>query len=225
MGRSITYALAAREAEIVCHGGQDRNRLREMVNYIQANGGSASGVFMPFSNADEVPALIERVGEVDVLVVAFGPIVYETLARTTTAQWRSMVELNLLVPGILLSYYLPRMVERGWGRIVLFCGPHGDTVRGFQHIGAYSAAKAGVASLCRSAALQTHGQNVTVNAVALGYVETEYMSEKAKSHARERSPRRALISPERVARLVDYLVMAEEPDVNGAVIPMDQGLV
>jgi 3-oxoacyl-[acyl-carrier protein] reductase len=107
---------------------------------------------------------------------------------------------------------------------VLFGGPHSDAIRGFRRIAAYSAAKAGLATLCKSAAMQTNGANVTVNLIAPGYVETEYLSEPERRDARRKSPRKALIAPERVARLVNHIVLAEEPDMNGAIIALDQGL-
>jgi 3-oxoacyl-[acyl-carrier protein] reductase len=65
---------------------------------------------------------------------------------------------------------------------------------------------------------------VAVNLIAPGYVDTEYLSPVQRKNLSSKSPRGALIPPERVARLVNQLILAEEPDMNGAVITLDQGL-
>lgn len=224
IGRAISYSLAESGASVIVHGGRNKASLDRTVHYINRRGGRAIGFPLYLERACDILPALDTLGEIDILVVAFGPIRYASLADTDPTEWFRMIDLNLGLPGLLISRYLPKMVGSGWGRIVLFGGPRADRNRGFRETAAYSAAKAGVASLCRSAAVQTGGANVSVNAVAPGYVDTEYLSREQRSRDTGRSPRRALISPERVSRLVNHLVCAEEPDVNGAVIPIDQGL-
>ncbi|MFW5827754.1 MAG: SDR family oxidoreductase, partial [Alkalispirochaeta sp.] len=65
---------------------------------------------------------------------------------------------------------------------------------------------------------------VAVNLIAPGYVDTEFLSADQRKELARKSPRGALIPPERVARLVNLLILADEPDMNGAVITLDQGL-
>ncbi|MFW5694045.1 MAG: SDR family NAD(P)-dependent oxidoreductase [Alkalispirochaeta sp.] len=224
IGRAVSYALAAQGASIICHGGHNQDKLDRVVSYIQEHGGKARGLLVPMERATDIVPHLNGLGRVDILVVAMGPIAYRPLADTDDATWQQMIDLNLVLPGLLVSRYLPAMVTSGWGRVVLFGGPHGDTLRGFRTIAAYGAAKAGVASLCKSAAQQTNGQNVAVNLIAPGYVDTEYLSAAQRKQLIGKSPRGALISPERVARLVNQLVLADEPDMNGAMITLDQGL-
>jgi 3-oxoacyl-[acyl-carrier protein] reductase len=224
IGRAVSYALASQGASIICHGGHNQDKLDRVVTYIQQHGGKARGLLVPLERASDILPHLGRLGEVDILVVAMGPIAYGSLAETDPSTWQQMVDLNLVLPGVLISRYLPAMVDAGWGRIVLFGGPHGDTLRGFQTIAAYGAAKSGLSSLCKSASRQTRGQNVAVNLIAPGYVDTEYLSPVQRKNLSSKSPRGALIPPERVARLVNQLILAEEPDMNGAVITLDQGL-
>lgn len=224
IGRAVSYALAAQGATIICHGGHNQDKLDRVVTYIREHGGKARGLLVPLERATDLLPHLDSLGGVDILIVALGPISYRSLEDTDPATWQQMVDLNLVLPGMLVSRYLPAMVKSGWGRIVLFGGPHGDTLRGFRTIAAYGAAKTGLSSLCKSAAQQTHGQNVAVNLIAPGYVDTEYLSPDQKKNLRSKSPRGELILPERVARLVNQLILAEEPDMNGAVITFDQGL-
>ena len=224
IGRAVTYALASVGATVVCHGGTDEERLERVVQYIQANGGRARGLFVPLRQGDELLPYLPEIGTVDILVVSMGPVVYRSLAETDADDWRRMINLNLLVPGLLVSHYLPRMVERGWGRVVLFAGPSADSIRGYKDIAAYGAAKSGVVTLGKSAARQTHGTNISVNCISPGYVNTEYLSVEERERTQRKAPTGVLTAPERIARLVNHLILAEEPDVNGAVITVDQGL-
>ncbi len=224
IGRAVSYSLAAEGSLVTVHGGSDRERLARTVQYIKNRGGRARGLLLRLDRGRDILSTLDSLGTIDILVVSFGPIQYASLAETDPGDWSRMIELNLTLPGLLVSRYLPRMIKSGWGRIVLFAGPRADHQIGFRENAAYSAAKAGVVSLCRSAALQTGGANVSINAVSPGYVDTEYLKPEDRARGRERSPRRSLITPERVARLVHHLVCAEEPDINGAVIPIDQGL-
>ncbi|HKK48252.1 MAG TPA: SDR family oxidoreductase [Alkalispirochaeta sp.] len=224
IGRAVSYALASQGASIICHGGHNQDKLDRVVSYIQDHGGKARGLLVPLERATDIIPHLGSLGGVDILVVALGPIAYHSLADTDHDTRQRLVDLNLVLPGLLLSRYLPAMVDAGWGRIVLFGGPHGDTLRGFRTIAAYGAAKTGLASLCKSAAQQTQGENVAVNLIAPGYVDTEYLSVNQRNELTRKSPRGALIPPERVARLVNMLILADEADMNGAVITLDQGL-
>ncbi|MFW6328967.1 MAG: SDR family NAD(P)-dependent oxidoreductase, partial [Alkalispirochaetaceae bacterium] len=147
-----------------------------------------------------------------------------SLAETTAADWRRMVDLNLILPGSLVSLLAPVMAANGWGRIVLFGGTRTEQIRGFRTIAAYSAAKTGVGSLVRSAAMEFGDRGVAINAVAPGYVQTEYLSAVEIRRLAMKSPDKTLIPPSSLAQFVLNLILQRSTIVNGAVIPADKGL-
>ena len=224
IGRAVSYMLAAQGASVVVPGGHDGERLDQVVRYIKNHGGVARKLLKRIDRAADFLPSLEDIGDIDILVVSFGPVFYGSIEQTDPVEWARLTELNLVLPGILVSRFLPPMQRRRWGRIVLFGGPRSAPQGGFREIPAYSAAKAGVESLCRSAARSTGNANISINVVSPGYVDTEYLDDATREELRRRAPRKTLIPPERVARIVRNLVCAEEPDVHGAVIPVDQGL-
>jgi len=225
IGRAVTYNLASHGAAVICHGGHDQDKVDDAVSYVRARGGEARGLVLELTHAGDILSQLDALVGVDIVVVSYGPIAYAPLAKTGPDVWQRIVEMNLTLPGLVLSYYLPKMVRRGWGRIVLFGGPHSGSIRGYKEIAAYGAAKLGLSSLVRSAAYEARGANVTVNLVSPGYVDTEYLTEHRRQTGITQSPQGYLIPPERIARVICDIICSEEPDVNGAVIAVDQGIV
>jgi hypothetical protein len=131
IGRAVTYSLAAQGASVVCHAGHDREKLDRVVGYIRAHGGRARSLFAPIHRADDILPRLDEAGAVDILVVAMGPISYGSLAQTDVETWRGDDRTQPSAAGA-PPFPLPsRMVSAGWGRVVLFGGPHSDAIRGF----------------------------------------------------------------------------------------------
>lgn len=225
IGRAVTYNLASHGASVICHGGHDQDKIDEIVSYVRSRGGTARGLLLPLERADDLILHLRSLTGIDIVVVAYGPVVYAPLAKTTPKMWRSLAEINVMLPGIVVSHYLPHMMAQGWGRIVLFGGPYSGSIRGYTEIAAYGATKLALSSLVRSAAYEARGTNVTTNLISPGYVDTEYLTDYRRSVGIARSPQGQLIPPERIARVICDIICTEEPDVNGAVIAVDQGIV
>lgn len=224
IGRQVSVQLAEAGAHLVVHGGQNREKLTSLLRELHEKGLSAEGFIQKVRHADELLDSVRKRMPFDIVVVAFGPLLQKPLAETSYAEWRRIVELNLTLPGAVVSLTAPEMAERGWGRIILFGGTQTEQIRGFRTVAAYSAAKTGIGSLVRSAAKEFGDRGVAINAVTPGYVETEYLSRPTVRRLAMRSPDKTLIPASSLARFVLNLVIQRSTIVNGAVIPMDKGL-
>jgi NAD(P)-dependent dehydrogenase (short-subunit alcohol dehydrogenase family) len=133
-----------------------------------------------------------------------------------------MVLGNLAFPGTIVSLALCGMIKRRWGRILLFGGTNTDTIRGFTSTAAYSAAKTALGVIAKSAAKTAGKHGITCNVICPGLTDTEYLDEEARAYNRERSPSGKALSPAEIA--LGALGILENPAINGAVVPVDQGL-
>lgn len=227
IGAAVCLRLASEGVEVFVHGGHRSDAVGGVIEACRERGVRAAGEVRAFESARDassLPALAEEKlgGRIDTLVVAFGPYLKRALLDTGNEQWRRLVELNLLLPAMLVTWFLPRMTAAGDGRILLFGAPKAETNPGFHEIGAYAAAKAGLVSLVRSVAKQYGAKGVRANLIAPGYVDTEYLSEAERQTAKRRAPGATLITPQSIAGLAWHLLSSSA--VNGAVIPADGGL-
>jgi NAD(P)-dependent dehydrogenase (short-subunit alcohol dehydrogenase family) len=115
------------------------------------------------------------------------------------------------------------MINNGWGRILLFGGTNTDTIRGFSTTAAYSAAKTALGVLAKSVAKSAGSHGVSCNVLCPGLTDTEYGDAEARAYNRSRSPGGKALDPVEIARLAADIL--ENPQVNGAIIPVDKGVV
>jgi NAD(P)-dependent dehydrogenase (short-subunit alcohol dehydrogenase family) len=115
------------------------------------------------------------------------------------------------------------MMRRNWGRILLFGGTNTDTIRGYRTSAAYSAAKTALGVVAKSAARTGASRGVTCNVVCPGLTDTEYLNGEEGRYNRERNPSGKALNPEEIA--LAALGILENPHINGAILPVDGGLV
>jgi len=170
----------------------------------------------------------------DVLVVNAGEGIAAPLAKTDDALWDSALTINLTAPFRFLREFVPPMVERGFGRVVVIASVAGKV--GAPYISAYAAAKHGVLGLVRSVAPEVATSGVTINAVCPGYVDTpmtqrsiETIVERtgrseaeARATLENQQPIKRLITCNEVAAAVSFCVR-DEGALNGQSIVLDGG--
>jgi len=223
IGRAVALTLAERGAELTVHGGSSAERLENTLKTIKERGAKGDGFLLRIESPASAEEIIARAPKPDILVCAWGPFKRGKLEALDREFWQDMVESNLVFPGVLVSLCLRGMMERRWGRILLFGGTNTDTLRGFTTTTAYSAAKTALGVLAKSTALTAASHGVTCNVLCPGLTDTEYSTEEMLRYNRGKSLCGKPLSPEQIA--LTALNILEDASLNGAVIPVDQGIV
>jgi len=145
--------------------------------------------------------------------------------RMKPEEWQSVIDTNLSSVFHLSRGLLRGMTKARWGRIVNISSVVGSMGNPGQIN--YAAAKAGMEGFCRALAAEVASRNITVNAVAPGFIDTD-MTKKLDATQQtkllERVPAGRLGSPEEVASLVDYLASEQAAYINGETIHINGGL-
>lgn len=157
---------------------------------------------------DEFPPLREKLCKADILCVSYGPFVQKPLHLTTAQDWQTLALYDYALAGIAVSSVLPGMMERKFGRIVLFGGTRTESVRSYKTNAAYAGAKTAISVLVKSVSAEYRKYGVTCNAVLPGFVN----GAKDKSDA---------VSALSVAQLAFFLIQNE--DLNGVLLNVDRG--
>lgn len=173
LGRAMALEFA-REGAQVAVSGRRADRLEQIVGLIEAVGSKGVAIPCDVADEDQVAAAARRVedalGRIDVVVANAGFGVGGRLERTSAAEWRRQLEVNVVGLMMTVRYALPAL-RRARGRVVLvgsvaaFLGVPGN--------GAYSASKAAVRSIGETLSLELAGSGVTCTTLHPGFVESE----------------------------------------------------
>ena len=146
------------------------------------------------------------------------------LAIMHNSQIENLVKVNTISPMVLTKYVVRWMLADGGGRIVNVSSIIGFT--GYSGLSVYGATKASMLGFTRSLAREVGRSNITVNAVAPGFLETEMtkgLDGEQREQVARRSALRRLADPEDVANAIEYLLSDKAGSVTGTVITVDAG--
>ena len=167
----------------------------------------------------------KALGGVHILVNNAGTSRDRALWRLTDEDWRSVIDTNLTGAFLMIREVSPIFRKQSDGKIVNVASIH--AVRGEFGLANYSASKAGLVALTRSAALELGPSNVNVNAVAPGYIRTPRLTSSVPAElldrAREKAALGRLGDPQDVANVVIFLCSEYARHITGTVIPVDGG--
>jgi 3-oxoacyl-[acyl-carrier protein] reductase len=170
--------------------------------------------------------VIEKYGEIDVLVNNAGIVKDALVTKMTEEQWDRVLDVDLKGPFNMIQSVVDTMIEHKIGEIINVS----SVVGVFGNIGQanYSAAKAGLIGLTKTLAKELGKRGIRVNAVAPGFIQTHMtasLPEKVLDAMKEKTPLKRLGLPSDVAYAIMFLASDEANFVNGIVLPVDGGLV
>ena len=228
IGRAIALSLAAAGAEVVVNYATSPDAAAEVVAAIEAAGGRAWSLQADVADEEQVEAMVkavlERSGRLDVLVNNAGITRDGLLMRMKTADWQSVINLNLTGVFLCTRAVSRSMLKARSGRIINITSVVG--LMGNPGQANYSAAKAGVIGFTRSTAAEFAARGVTVNAVAPGFIATDMTKDLDPTPILQAIPLGRLGAPEEVAGAVRFL--AADPAaayITGQVLQVDGGMV
>jgi len=230
IGRSIATTLAAAGATVVVNYKGNQAAADEVVRAIEAAEGVALAVQADISKPDEVERLfkgvLERYGKIDILVNNAGITRDTLLLRMKEDDFDAVIDTNLRGVYLCTKAALRPMTKARSGRIINITSVVG--LMGNAGQSNYAAAKAGIIGFTKAAAREMASRNITVNAVAPGYVETELtgvLSDQIRTAILENIPLGRMGTPQDVANVVCFLASAAAAYITGQTLTMDGGMV
>ncbi|ETW14470.1 3-oxoacyl-ACP reductase [Roseivivax marinus] len=181
------------------------------------------------SDAEAVTALpkqaAEAMGSVDILVNNAGITRDNIFMRMSDDEWTQVLEVNLTAAFRLSKGVLRGMMKSRWGRIVNVSSVVGATGNPGQ--GNYAAAKAGLVGMTKSLAYEVASRNITVNAVAPGFIETamtEKLNDEQKQQILDQIPSGRMGTPEEIAAAALFLASPGASYVTGTTLHVNGGM-
>jgi 3-oxoacyl-[acyl-carrier protein] reductase len=230
IGRAIALELARRGASVVVNYNANADAAAEVVDAIRAQGGQAIAVQADVGDFDQAARLIDTaidtLGRIDILVNNAGTTRDQLLALMKEEDWDLVLCTNLKGVFNCCKAAARQMMRQRSGRIVNISSVSGIAGQGGQTN--YAASKAGMIGFTKSLAKELGPRNVTVNAVAPGFVLTDltaYLSEDLQRRAIETTPLRRMGEPEEIAYAVAFLASDLASFITGEVLTVDGGLV
>ncbi|MCT2585836.1 SDR family NAD(P)-dependent oxidoreductase [Actinophytocola gossypii] len=222
----------AEQGAAVAIAGRSPEKATELAEKLTANGHTALPLALDVVDPGSIDAAVSEMdkawGGIDVLVNSASKLVTVPAEHFDPDEWTEVVRANL-VGAFLLSQRVGRhMLERGSGRIIHLSSVRGDA-GGRMGFSAYGASKAGVNLLVKQLATEWGGRGVTVNAVAPGFMRTDFVeaaqqNQQFVARLRQRIPIGRFAEPDEVASAVTYLASPLARFVNGQVIYVDGGV-
>jgi len=228
IGRETAVALAEAGAKVAV-AARNEEKLAALVKDITAAGGAAFAVKMDVAEAEQIKAgfkaVLERFGRLDILVNN-AAITRDGLAlRMKQEDWDAVIRTNLTGAHLCIQQAMSTMMRARAGRIINITSVVAQTGNAGQ--ANYVAAKAGLIGLTKAIAMEIASRNITVNAVAPGFIETpmtDVLSAEVKENLKTRIPLGRMGCPRDVAAAIVFLASDEAGYITGHVLDVNGGM-
>ncbi|MFQ9148499.1 MAG: 3-oxoacyl-[acyl-carrier-protein] reductase [Eubacteriales bacterium] len=227
IGKAIAEKFAAEGASVAILYSSNSASADAVVEEIRNAGGTAKAYQCHVENSDEVGKTIDDVvndlGKIDILVNNAGITRDKLLMMMKEEDFDDVISVNLKGAYNTMRKVCPMLARQRWGRIINLSSIAG--INGNAGQVNYSASKAGLIGMTKSAAREFAGRGITVNAIAPGFVETD-MTEKFASdeNVMKRIPVGRMGRPDEIASLALFLASDAAAYITGEVIRIDGGL-
>ena len=228
LGKTIAIELARNGAKVAC-ADIDERRLPEALQAIADVGGVAEAFVCDVTKRESVDkvvdGVVEKWGKLDILVNNAGITRDTLLPRMSDDEWGAVITVNLTSAFLFSRAASREMMRARYGRIINMSSVSG--IIGNPGQTNYSASKAGLIGLTRSLSRELAGRNVTINAVAPGFIEsdmTKALGEVVIQEAKKRIPAKRMGTADDVAGAVLFLASRAAGYITGHVLVVDGGM-
>ncbi|MGB7876380.1 MAG: 3-oxoacyl-[acyl-carrier-protein] reductase [Anaerolineales bacterium] len=229
IGRSVALELAVRGASVVVNYNTSLGRAEEVVHQIEAGGGKAAAFQADVSNFEAAGNLVkfavETFGNLHILVNNAGITRDMVIMMMPESDWDAVIDTNLKSTFNCSKAAVRHMMRRRYGRIISIASVAGQMGNPGQTN--YSASKGGQIAFTKALAREVAARNITVNAIAPGFVQTEIvntMPEGTLEAALELVPLSRIGQPEEIAYAVAFLASDQAGYITGQVLGVDGGM-
>ena len=241
IGYAIAHAFLAEGADVIINGRSEA-KVQDAVAQLQASvtGGAVSGIVADFGDAGQTEHLLDRLGEVDILVNNVGLFDLAPFHSIPDSEWQHYFEVNVMSGVRLSRHVLDGMIAKRWGRIIFIGSESGVNIPADMiH---YGLTKAASLALSNGLSKLTRGTEVTVNTILGGPTYSDgvasTVSEIATAQSISNDEMKAaiiganntsllqrFIEPAEIANLAVYLASPRSSATNGAAVRADGGVL
>ncbi len=232
LGMAMAEGLAQAGAELVITGTTP-SKMEDALHYYRSKGYKASGYLFDVTNekaaAENIDLITKELGDIHILVNNAGIIKRELATTMSVADFRQVIDVDLVGPFIMSQLVVKQMIERQEGKIINICSMMSELGR--NSVSAYAAAKGGLKMLTRNLATEWAKHNIQVNGIGPGYFATSQTEPiRVDGHPFNefiinRTPAARWGNPEDLAGAAVFLASKASDFVNGQIVYVDGGIL